>query len=113
MKLQMQAQSLRVRVDEAELARLLGGETLSLRTCCAGKMLFALDLGLGDRLALVPGANWQLTLADTELRDYVDTLPRRAALSLELVQGEDAPLRIDFEVDVRDSVQVRGAKRRR
>lgn len=113
MKIQIQTGFLRVRIDEAELARLLQGQTLTERLVCAGQVMLSLTLGIADALALVPGAQgWRLDLPDAALRDYVATLPRKEALAFEWTDDADAVLRLAFEVDVRDSLQVRGARRR-
>lgn len=113
MKVQLQTGSMRLRIDESELADLLAGNPLALRCAVAATPLFALRLTLSDRLQLqlTPAAGWQLTLPTAALRDYATTLPRRDALVLELGDGA-APLRIDLEVDVRDSLQRRGPRRR-
>lgn len=112
MKLQIQPGSLRVRIDEAELAALLGGEPLLLRLGLGGEVLVSLTVTLAARLSLLAEAGWQLTLPESELRDYIATLPRRDALAFYLPTLGEEPLRLDFEVDVRDSLQVRGHKRR-
>lgn len=113
MKIQIQAGSLRVRIDEAELARLLQGQVLTEQLVCAGQVMLALSLGVADALMLVPGApGWRLDLPDAALRDYVTTLPRKEALAFEWPDAAGAALRLAFEVDVRDSLQMRGARRR-
>lgn len=109
MKLQLQPQSLRLRLDEAELAALLAGQPLGLDVGQGTTTLFTLRVGLGQAAGLhADGPAWRLTLPEPELRAYIETLPRRDALALTL--GGD--LRLDFEVDVRDSLQVRGPRRR-
>ena len=117
MKLQIQRQCLRFRLDEAELARLLAGESIANAT----------DLGLGTgfcqwlsmhpesapRLKAVPG-EWRLWLPESTVRDYVARLPCREALGFELaLDDSSAVLSLRFEVDVRDSLQVRGVAHRR
>lgn len=112
MKLQLQPGSLRVRIDEAELAALLAGNPLQLQIGFGSEVLVSLTLTLAEQLSLVPGAGWHLSLPESLLRDYVATLPRRDALTFALPVPGDEPLRLDFEVDVRDSLVVRGARRR-
>ena len=115
MKLQLQDQRMRLRVDEAELARLLAGEAI----------VNATELGSGSRfsqsLRLHAGAQptlqarsgeWQVGLPGTAVRDYVQRLPCREALGFALAGDGDAVLSLQFEVDVRDSLQLRGARRR-
>ena len=108
MKVQLQSDALRLRVDEAELARLLAGQTLCLQTWLHGRPVFALELHSGAALALAVDAIWQCVLPMPALREYAETLPRRDALALFPDAADAASLRIDFEVDVRDSRKQRG-----
>ena len=54
---------------------------------------------------------WRLRLSEPALRDYAETLPRRDALVVELADSGGEPLRLEFEVDVRDSVKIRGPRK--
>ena len=116
MKLQIQGQSLRFRLDEAELARLLAGETIANVTDLGPGTGFCQWLGLHPdptpRLQTAHG-EWRLWLPEPAVRDYVARLPCREALRFELARDGSAALSLRFEVDVRDSLQVRGARRRR
>lgn len=111
MKLQLQTQALRLRIDEGELAELLAGGTLTLQLGPQDRRLLNLMVTLGADLQFgaEPSGPWRLQLPAAELRAYVDTLPRRDALALPLTPD----LHLDFEVDVRDSLRARGAKPRR
>lgn len=112
MKLQMQKDSLRVRIDEAELEALQAGATLDLTLGSGPQLLFSVRLALAEALRLQAEPSlWHLLLPRAEIADYVQTLPNRHALQLPLPCDGHA-LTLDFEVDVRDSLQVRGAKRR-
>jgi len=117
MKLQIQGQRLRFRLDEAELARLLAGESIANATDLGLGTGFCQWLGLhpdpAPRLKTAPG-EWRLWLPESAVRDYVARLPCREALGFELtLDDSSAVLSLRFEVDVRDSLQVRGAQRRR
>lgn len=116
MKLQIQGQSLRFRLDEGELARLLAGEAIANVTDLGQGGKFSQSLGLhpepAPRLQTAPG-EWQLWLPESAVRDYVARLPCREALGFELDMDGNAALSLRFEVDVRDSLQLRGARRRR
>lgn len=115
MKLQLQGQRMRLRVDEAELARLLAGEAIVNSTGLGSGSRFcqALRLHAAARPTLQAAAReWQVALPEAAVRDYVQRLPCREALEFELVCNGDAALSLQFEVDVRDSLQLRGARRR-
>ena len=111
MKLQIEGQRLRFRVDEAELARLLAGESVVDHTHVSESQM------LRRRIVLGQIATAQLAWATEEIRldlpqevvhAFAESLPRRDALTFTL--GADAnadALKIDFEVDVRDSVRQR------
>ena len=111
MKLQVQEQSLRVRVTEAELQELLSGSPLRLDLRFDGLNLFALEAATGHETSLRSGAVWRLRLSEAALRVYAGTLPRRDALVAGLTGSGGEPLRLEFEVDVRDSVKVRGPRK--
>ena len=111
MKVQVQRQALRVRVTEAELQDLLAGSPLRLDLRFSGQRMLALELTTGPETSVQPGDVWRLRLSETALRDYSGTLPRRDALVVALTGSEDEPLRLEFEVDVRDSVKVRGPRK--
>lgn len=109
MKLQIQSNTLRLRIDERELADLLAGKTLELALQWQGASLLELQVMLASALHFsARGAAWRMQLPDDALRAYAEALPRRDALSLRLADE----LTLDFEVDVRDSLRERGAKRR-
>jgi hypothetical protein len=111
MKLQVQQQSLRVRVTEAELQDLLSGSPLRLDLGFDGSTLLAVEVGTGPDTSIVAGACWRLSLSEVALRAYAGTLPRRDALVAALTGSGGEPLRLEFEVDVRDSVKVRGPRK--
>ena len=115
MKLQIQGQVLRFRIDEAELARLLGGETILNTTKLGLDHAFSQSLAL--HAAAVPALEtgpdcWSLLLPRDAVDDYVSRLPCRDALGFELPLPSQATLSLCFEVDVRDNLKVRGPRRR-
>lgn len=117
MKLQIQGQSLRLRVDEAELAALLAGEVLVNATrfgsAPGAGLRQVLQLQSIAEAAFRPApAEWQIALPEAAVHDYAATLPCRNALRFDLVFADGERLSIAFEVDIRDSLQVRGARRR-
>ena len=115
MKLQVHDQRVRLRIDEAELTRLLAGETILNTTTLGAGQVFSqsLDLHAVDIPELETSAGrWTLRLPRAVVDDYVLRLPCRDALAFELPLPGDATLSLRFEVDVRDSLQARGPWRR-
>lgn len=113
MKLQIQGQKLRFRLDEAELARLLTGETISNATELGLEVDFCQSLSLHASSAPkleTTSSEWRLFLPESTVRDYVVRLPCREALCFELAREGGKVLSLRFEVDVRDSLQVRGKR---
>jgi len=115
MKLQLQGQRLRLRIDEAELTQLLAGQQVSNQTQLDSIHRCSQVLTLGAQalptLAIGDG-DWHITLPHAEVTAYVGQLPCRHALGFELAMDAGPPLDIGFEVDVRDSLQARGPRRR-
>src|SRR5512137_610283 len=111
MKLQVQQQSLRVRVTEAELQQLLSGSPLRLEVVFDGNTLLSVEVAAGTDTSFAAGATWRLTLSEEALRTYAGTLPRRDAFVAAMNRSGGEPLRLEFEVDVRDSVKVRGPRK--
>ena len=115
MKVQLQGQSLRLRIDEAELARLRDGRDVVNRTVLPGPDAFAQSVVLGDvaQATLSGGASdWRLVLPRAQVEDYVQRLPCKDGLRHVLSLSGGEALDVDFEVDVRDSARVRGKARR-
>ena len=116
MKIQMQGQRMRLRVDEAELARLQAGEILENLTRLPGGIDCRQQLRVTDdldaRLVPVADAGWCLELPRAQLESYVARLPCREGLGLHLPVSEGDEIDIGFEVDVRDSVRNRGVAKR-
>jgi hypothetical protein len=114
MKVQLQGQSLRLRIDEAELARLLDGATVDNRTSWPDGRAERHELALGNAPGwLRDGDGWRVTLDDAEVRAFASRLPSREGLSLSLPVPGAEPLELLFDVDVRDSVRHRRGKEQR
>jgi hypothetical protein len=117
MKLQIEGQTLRFRIDEAELARLLAGDSVNANTFLTNGGTFGQTIALADitePLLSFEAEVWKLVLPQAEVAAYSERLPCREGLAFAL-PGEDADktLRIAFEVDVRDSVRQRIGIRRK
>jgi len=115
MKIQLQGQSLRLRIDEAELARLQVGVSIENLTLLPGRC------ALRQQLQLVDAATPTLQLLEDgfgfglpadALADYVARLPCRDGLVFSMPIDAASAIEIHFEVDVRDSVKNRGVTRR-
>jgi hypothetical protein len=111
MKLQIEGQKLRIRIDEDELARLLAGEALETRTgfTDAFAISFAVRATQGDAATFIGEADaWRIGLPEAGLREHAARLPTREGLRYTLA-GKDAndTLQLLFDVDVRDSVRHR------
>ncbi len=111
MKLQIEGQKLRLRLDETELATLLAGDVLAI--CIRFVGVFSIEC----RVQLVEGADatfsgsaerWQIGLPGASVREHAARLPTREGLRFTLTGpgGADA-LELLFDVDVRDSVRRR------
>lgn len=110
MKLQIEGQSLRVRINEDELARLLAGEPVTARTGFATAFAVSCTLSLGtDESARFGGRPdaWLVEIPGAAVRDHAARLPTREGLSFLLPGGDAGALELLFDVDVRDSVRHR------
>ena len=115
MKLQIEAQKLRVRVDEEELARLLAGAPVESHTW------FATAFRMQVALILTPQAEasldgqpqaWLIGLPLATVREHAASLPNREGLHFTLAGAVDEPpLELLFDVDVRDSARRRRSTR--
>jgi hypothetical protein len=113
-KLQIEAQSLRVRIGEEELSRLLAGEPLVSRTRFTSSLSLSCTLKAvaseAARFSGQPDA-WSIDLPQALVRTHAASLPTREGLTFQLESGEGDPLELLFDVDVRDSVRHRRAPR--
>jgi hypothetical protein len=107
MRVQLEGQSLRLRIDEAELAQLLVGGSVDNRT----------DLPDGhtaqQRVRLAPcvgwrcdDAAWHIDLPENDVRALSERLPSRDGLQFSL-PSPGGGLQVLFDVDVRDSARKR------
>ncbi|WP_199099469.1 hypothetical protein [Dyella sp. ASV21] len=108
MKVQLQDQTLRVRIDEAELARLLDGAEVSNHTQWPDGVVECQRLALGA----TPGwqresDGWRIVLNRAEVHAFASRLPSRDGLPITLAVPSGEPLQLLFDVDVRDSVRHR------
>ncbi len=110
MKLQMHDHNLRIRIEEAELTRLLAGEAVDNRTVLGSGIQLQQTILLDeiDTPSLQGTAStWTLSLPAAKVREYAQRLPTKAGLQFELEIADGPNLGLRFDVDVRDSVRQR------
>jgi hypothetical protein len=115
MKLQLRDDNLRLRLSEAEFARLLAGGTVENRSRLPVGGLRQALLGDADAASaelLGKPDNFLLRVPLDLLHAYQRRLPCRDGLTLELPLAEGERLAISIEVDVRDSVRSRVSVRK-
>lgn len=111
MKLQIENQHLRLRIDESELAKLLAGESIATQTHLAQAFSMAFTLRLTPAaeasIAGRPDA-WTIEVPQAEVIAHADRLPTRDGLKFVLpTLGDTEALTLLFDVDVRDSARRR------
>lgn len=106
MKLQIQQQSLRFRIDEDELARLLE------HGVCASTTWLGNSRSIAQTLQLIDAAPATLEVGDgcitarlprEDFAAFAAERPRRDGFVFEVDAGAHAPLQVCVEIDVRDS----------
>ncbi|MCS4279214.1 hypothetical protein [Stenotrophomonas rhizophila] len=114
MKLQFQHQSLRIRLDEAELAQLLSGGSVVNRTVFGPGQAWSQQIRLERTSAARLAGDVQhldILLPYEAVTAYSLRLPCREGIVFMLDTDGDT-LQLQFDVDVRDSVRQRGPARR-
>ena len=109
MKVQLQGQQMRLRVDEDELAELLDGNEVFDATVVDEAFAMRRGLVLGDDVGaslLGDAESWRIALPHSDVRALAARLPSRDGLRFTL-PGSAEPLELLFDVDVRDSVRRR------
>ena len=116
MKVQLEGQQWRIRIDEDELARLLVREAVTLACDAAGRFRLHAAVRLhGGSDATLEGdaAHWTPALPEAPVRDLAGRLPTRDGLTFELPGATPAAaVQVRFDVDVRDSARRLKAARK-
>lgn len=116
MKLQINNQQWRLRIDEAELQRMRDGHGVVSSSALpdGSELRIVLELArtTAARVDRV-GDTWTFTLPAADVDAYVQRLPCRDGIDFSLRVRTDIALQLVFEVDVRDSVRQRGVVPRR
>jgi hypothetical protein len=108
MRVQLKGQTLRLRVDEAELARLLSGGFAENCTLLPDGRTEVQRIRLADTLAWRrEDAIWNIDIPQADVRALSDRLPSRDGLRFDLRASMAHTLEVLFDVDVRDSARRR------
>ncbi|MBE1159693.1 hypothetical protein [Dyella acidiphila] len=108
MRVQLEAQTLRLRIDEAELAQLLAGGHAENRTVLPDGRVEIQQVRLAAELGWQrDDAHWRIDLPDAEVRALSARLPSREGLQFALATAAGGTLQLLFDVDVRDSARKR------
>jgi hypothetical protein len=108
MRVQLEGQTLRLRVDEAELARLLSGGFAENCTLLPDGRTEVQRIRLADTLAWRrEDAIWNIDIPQADVRALSDRLPSRDGLRFDLRGSTVHTLEVLFDVDVRDSARRR------
>lgn len=103
MRIQFSGQSLRLRVDQAEVTRLLAGEMLRDETRWPDGRAERREVRLGGRDGWERTHDgWCITVAATPVRELAAHLPAREGCMFELPAAAGQSLQVRFDVDVRD-----------
>ncbi len=104
MKLQLEGQSARIRLGEAELDRLLADEPLAEHVKTPlGVWEWRTVLGDGASLTCEAPGRWLLTIPGSGFRAFAAERPRRDGFAMDLAVPDAGPLQVRIEVDVRES----------
>lgn len=113
MKIQLDGQSLRLRIGEDELARLLGGDTVDAATSLSARIALRWRLQLSAIEAPVLLADADVLcvrLSRDAFEAFASDRPRRDGLHFHWADTGADPLQVTVEIDVRDSHR-RGVRR--
>lgn len=114
MKLQLDGQHLRLRIDEDELGVLTAGGTVEAATRLAAALAIRCSLTLSshpDAQCAGTPDHWQIRLPEADVRELAGRLPTRDGLHFELAVAESVSLTLLFDIDVRDSARRLKASR--
>lgn len=111
MRVQLQGQHLRLRLQEDELRQLLDGGTVENRTTLPDGRRITQQVHLAQAIAWhAQTMTWRIALPAMDVRAYAGRLPTREGLDYTLATPEGEPLALRFDVDVRDSARRRHAR---
>lgn len=110
MRVQLENDTVRVRIDEDELAELLGNVAL-LGSTAFGKafvMRYSVDATDGDACTLEGNAHeWRLKVPMSELSALQSRLPSKDGLVFDIPGHDTVATTVRFDVDVKDSLRRR------
>ena len=116
MKVQLDGQQVRFRIDEAELARLQVGDAIENRTSVAGACSWTqrvqLSASASASIRMMADA-LLLEIPAAQLNELVTRLPCRDGLQWRLPVSDEWLIEVRFDIDVRDSTRNRVRPRQR
>jgi hypothetical protein len=108
MRVQLEGQTLRLRIDEAELSHMLGGGVAENHTRWPDGRHDIQQVRLAPQLGWQRDDTlWRIDLPDTDVRALSARLPSREGLHFDLPTPDGGTLQLLFDVDVRDSARKR------
>ncbi|UPG85178.1 hypothetical protein L2Y94_17985 [Luteibacter aegosomatis] len=109
MRVQLENDTIRIRVDEDELAELLGDVALLGSTAFgrAFTMRYAIDATDGEVSLDGSAHEWRLEVPRAQLLELKSRLPSKDGLVFEISGNNTAATRVLFDVDVKDSLRRR------
>lgn len=108
MRVQLESQTLRLRIDETELSQLLAGGIAENRTRLPDGRHEIQQIRLASQVGWQrKDTHWCIELPDAEVRALSARLPSRDGLHFDLPTPDEGMLHILFDVDVRDSARKR------
>lgn len=106
MKVQLEGQTMRLRIVEDELARLLDGDAVDAATSLSPQVVLHWRLLLCNIEApsLIAGPDvLRVRLPRDDFAAFASARPRRDGLHFDWIDTGTDPLRVSVEIDVRDS----------
>jgi uncharacterized protein YhdP len=108
MRVQLEGQTLRLRIDEAELAKLLSGGFAENCTLLPDGCAQTQRVRLADKIGWQrEDATWHIHIPEAEVRALNGRLPSRDGLRFDFPASAGQTLEILFDIDVRDSTRRR------
>jgi hypothetical protein len=109
-RVQLENDTVRIRIDEDELAAVLGGAVLKGSTCFGTVFLmrYSLQADAGGHCSVEGRANaWRVKVPTTDLAGLKSRLPSKEGLVFDLRENGQVTTTVRVDVDVKDSLRRR------